>query len=204
MNLSLYIAFVGATCLLMLLPGPNVALIVATSLSRGTRSGLLAVAGTSAAMVPQLALVGLGLSVLLETAGAIFEIFRWIGVAYLVFLAARQWFAPPAHLSEPAPLPPRTIFLRGVFVSLTNPKTLFFLGTFFPPFISPEKPYLPQILILSGTFLALAVVIDGSWALLAARVRSLLARSGRLPNRLSGVLLLGAAAGLALARRRPA
>jgi threonine/homoserine/homoserine lactone efflux protein len=204
MDPSLYIAFLGATVLLMLLPGPNVALIVATSLSRGTRSGLLTVAGTSAAMVPQLALVGLGLSVLLETAGAIFEIFRWIGVAYLAFLAARQWFAPSVHLTEPAPLPPRTIFFRGFFVSLTNPKTLFFFGTFFPPFISPARPHLPQIVILAGTFLALAVLIDGSWALLAARARSLLARSGRLPNRLSAVLLLGAAAGLALARRRPA
>src|SRR5271165_3689418 len=89
-DLSLYLAFVAATTVLMLIPGPNVALIVANSVAYGTRFGLLTVAGTSAAMVLQLALTSLGMAAVLGTLGALFEWLRWIGVFYLLFLGIRQ------------------------------------------------------------------------------------------------------------------
>jgi threonine/homoserine/homoserine lactone efflux protein len=199
----LFLAFVVAVTVLMLIPGPNVALIVANSVSYGPRYGLLTVAGTSSAMVVQLALTVLGMTELLGTLGSWFEWIRWIGVAYLVYLGIAQWRAPPVNLAAVAPEPKsaRAMLTRALLVSLTNPKTLFFYGAFFPQFVVPNDRVGAQVAILSATFLALAILVDGCWALAAGRVRGLLAVHGRLRNRISGGLLIGAGVGLALARK---
>jgi homoserine/homoserine lactone efflux protein len=95
-----------------------------------------------------------------------------------------------------------SIFARGFLVSLTNPKTLLFYAAFLPQFISAETgDATRQLLLLSGTFLVVAVLLDGAWALLASRLRSLLQARARLRNRITGGLLMGAGFGLALARR---
>jgi homoserine/homoserine lactone efflux protein len=201
---GLYLAFVLATSVLMLIPGPNVALIVANSVAFGTRFGLLTVAGTASAMVLQLALTAFGLAAALAGLGTLFEWLRWAGVAYLIVLGVRQWRAPSADLAR-APAEPRSargIFARGLLVSLTNPKTLLFYGAFFPQFITVGRPPGPQVALLAATFLTLALLIDGLWATLAGRARGLLGRRARLRNRLSGGFLIGAGLGLALAHRR--
>ena len=204
MDLDLYLTFVLATSVLMLIPGPNVALIVANSVAYGTRYGLLTVAGTGSAMVAQLALTVLGMSALLGTLAQWFEWIRWIGVAYLLWLGIRQWRAEPVDLTRTRPQyrSPREIFLRGILVSFTNPKTLLFYGAFFPQFITPGADMVPQIVLLSAAFLIIGILLDGCWALLAGRVRNVLAVRGRLRNRVSGGLLIGAGVGLALAHRR--
>lgn len=201
---SLLLAFILATTILMLIPGPNVALIVANSVAWGTRYGLLTVAGTAAAMVVQLGLTALGMSAVLGTLARWFELLRWIGVAYLLWLGVRQWRAPVVDLTRvPAqPRSARAIALRGFLVSLTNPKTLLFYGAFFPQFISVDRPVLGQVAVLSVVFLALALLLDGGWAVAAGRARFLLAARGRLRNRLSGGMLVCAGVGLALARQR--
>ena len=201
---GLYLAFVLATVVLMLIPGPNVALIVANSVAYGTRYGLLTLAGTASAMVPQLLLTALGMTALLAGLGQWMEVLRWVGVAYLVVLGVRQMRAAPLDLARVAPQPrsPQGIYLRGLVVSLTNPKTLFFYGAFFPQFVARDRPAVPQLVLLCVTFLVVALVIDGLWAVLAGRVRPLLAAHGRLRNRVSGGLLVGAGVGLALAHRR--
>jgi threonine/homoserine/homoserine lactone efflux protein len=201
---SLYLAFVAAVTVLMLIPGPNVALIVANSVAHGPRYGLLTVAGTSSAMVLQLALVGLGMTPLLGALGHGFELLRWIGVAYLVHLGIREWRAPPVDLTKAKPerKSPRAMFTRALLVSMTNPKTLLFYGAFFPQFVSPEHGLLGQVVLLSVTFVMLAVMVDGSWALAAGRARHLLATRGRLRNRIAGGMLMGAGAVLAAARHK--
>jgi threonine/homoserine/homoserine lactone efflux protein len=203
MELHLYLEFVLATTVLVLIPGPNASLIVANSLAHGTRYGLLTVAGTSLALLPQLALVAAGLTAALGSLAAWFEWVRWIGVAYLLYLGFRQWFAPPADTASPAParLAWRAAF-RGFLVSLTNPKTLLFYGAFFPQFLSIRNPVGPQLAWLCCTFLALLVVLDCCWAVLAGRLRGLVATKGRFRNRLSGAFLITAGAGLALAHRQ--
>lgn len=205
MRLELYFAFILATTVLMLIPGPNVALIVANSIAHGARYGLLTVAGTSTAMVFQLFLTGLGLSELLGNLALVFAWVRWAGVAYLAYLGIRQWLAAPVDLTQQRPQlkSARVIFLRGLLVSLTNPKTLLFFGAFFPQFLVPTKSNVGgQLVLLSATFLLIAVVLDGAWALGAGRVRGFLATRGRLRNRISGGMLFGAGVGLALARKR--
>ncbi|MGF6228553.1 homoserine/homoserine lactone efflux protein [Inquilinus ginsengisoli] len=201
-DLHLLLAFIAAVTLVMLIPGPNVALIVANSVAWGPRYGLLTVFGTSSAMVLQLGLTALGMAEALGTAGGWFETLRWIGVAYLVWLGIAHWRAPPADLTQVAAQPKSAgaIYGRAVLVSLTNPKTLLFYGAFFPQFIDPARPAGAQVALLSAVFLLLAVALDGSWALLAGRARTLLARHGRLRQRITGSLLVGAGIGLALAR----
>jgi threonine/homoserine/homoserine lactone efflux protein len=200
----LLLAFSLATTILMLIPGPNVALIVANSVTWGTRYGLLTVAGTAAAMVLQLGFTALGMTAALDALAAWFEYLRWLGVAYLLWLGIRQWRAPPTDLTRvpPQPRSARAIALRGFLVSLTNPKTLLFYGAFFPQFVRLDHPVLPQVALLSAIFVGLALALDGGWAVLAGRTRFLLASRGRLRNRLSGGMLMCAGVGLALARRR--
>jgi homoserine/homoserine lactone efflux protein len=203
MHISLYLGFVLASTILMLIPGPNVSLIVANSIAYGTRYGLLTVAGTSSAIVLQLALTTLGLAATLDVLAGWFEWIRWIGVAYLLYIGIRQWIAAPVDLTRTRPQPRsfRTIAMRGFLISLTNPKTLLFYSAFFPQFLSPDAPIAPQVAVLSLTFLGIAAGLDSAWALLAGRVRGVLAIRGRLRNRLSGGFLIGAGVGLALARK---
>jgi len=198
---ALLAAFVAATAVLMLIPGPNVALIVANSLTFGARAGLLTVAGTSAAMVAQLTVASLGVTAIFGALAQAFDVLRWLGVAYLLWLGIRAWREPAGDLSKTGPVSPRATFGRGFFVSLTNPKTLAFYAAFLPQFLDPGAALGPQMAILSLTFVAVAIMIDSGWALLAARARGVMARFGRLRNRLTGAALVGAALGLALARR---
>jgi homoserine/homoserine lactone efflux protein len=132
-----------------------------------------------------------------------FDWLHWIGVVYLVCLGIRQWTAAPLDLTHTRPQPRsiRAITLRGFLISLTNPKTLLFYGAFFPQFLSPDAPIVPQVVLLSVTFLGIAATLDTGWALLAGRVRGVLAIRGRLRNRLSGGFLISAGIGLALAHR---
>jgi homoserine/homoserine lactone efflux protein len=203
MSAALYLAFVAACAILIAIPGPNVALIVANSVAHGARYGLLTVAGTSSAMVAHLLLTVLGATAVLGFLAASFEWLRWLGVAYLVWLGIAAWRAPVVDLTRVGPQArsARLIFSRGFLVGLTNPKTLLFYGAFFPQFIVPGPSASDQLLLLAATFLVVAVVLDGVWAVLAARLRTLLMAHVHLRNRLTGGLLVGAGVGLALARR---
>jgi homoserine/homoserine lactone efflux protein len=203
MTWELYTAFILATSILILIPGPNVALIVANSVAHGTRYGLVTVAGTSSAMVVQLASAVLGLTGLLSVLATGFEILRWLGVAYLAYLGLAAWRAPAADLAGTTPQIKSTqdMFWRGFFVSMTNPKTLLFYAAFLPQFINKTSDQASQLVLLAGTFLAIAALGDSIWALAAQTARRALGLSGRLLNRLTGGLLLTAAAGLALARK---
>jgi threonine/homoserine/homoserine lactone efflux protein len=201
--MDLYIAFIGATFVLLMIPGPNVALIVANSVSYGSRYGLVTVAGTSSAMLVQLLLTIVGMTAFLGVMASWFELLRWIGVAYLIWLGVQAGRAPSSDLSTATggPRPNRKVWLRGFLVSLTNPKTLLFYGAFLPQFIQAEGDITAQLILLSATFFVLAVLVDSCWALLAGRFRAALVVNGRWRNRITGGLLVGAAAGLALARR---
>ena len=203
MSLSLYLAFCAATVVLMLIPGPNVSLIVSNALRYGYRFGLLTVAGTASAVVVQLLLTTLGMAAILSMMAAWFDVLRWAGALYLVLIGWRAWTADVVDLTQTVPQPRslRAIYLRGFLVALTNPKTLLFYGAFFPQFLDQSGNVEAQILLLSVSFLMISTVLDSSWALAAGRARGLLTMHGKLRNRLTGGLLISAGLGLALARR---
>jgi threonine/homoserine/homoserine lactone efflux protein len=205
MDLDLYLAFLLATTVLILIPGPNVTLLVANSLAHGRRRALITLAGTSSAIALQLLVVALGMTSLILVLAQWFEWLRWAGVAYLIYLGIQQWRAPPLALddAEGPVVRSGTLFWQGVLVSATNPKTLLFYAAFFPQFVDPSSPPGPQLGLLCATFLLVATVLDGAYAILAGRLRPWLRtrQRARLRNRLTGTFLIAAALGLALARR---
>jgi len=202
MATEFFIPFVIATIVLGLIPGPNVALTVANSLAHGTRYGFLTVAGTSSAMIPQLILTILGMSAFITILADWFDILRWLGVIYLVYLGIRQWIAPVEDLAhvKPKPQSVKEIYGRGFLVSLTNPKTILFYGAFFPQFITPAADASMQLIVLSVTFLIVITFVDSLWALLAGQARYYLLGKTVWRNRISGGFLIIAAILLALIR----
>jgi len=200
---NLYLAFVAASLALALMPGPNVAVIISNSVAYGPRYGLLTVAGTSSAMIPQLLVVTLGLAGVLEFMSHWFEVLRWVGAAYLLYLGIEAQRAPATDLTSVArePKSARAIYTKGLLISLTNPKTLLFFGAFLPQFVDPKGNAPAQLALLSLTFLVLCAMVDMTWALAAGRARPLLVRAGRWTNRVTGGVLVTAAAALALARK---
>ncbi len=201
--MSLYLAFIVASAALIAVPGPNVAVIVANSVRHGISYGLVTVSGTSAAMVLQLSITVAGLSGLLALAAHGFEFLRWAGVAYLLYLGVMAWRAPAANLSavQAQDITPQQMFLQGYVVSLTNPKTLLFYAAFLPQFVPTDGEPTLALATLAATFVGIAVVLDGCWAIAAARVGYLLGAHGAGANKLTGGILLTAAAALALVRR---
>ncbi len=205
MNLELYLAFVVAAAVLIVIPGPNVMLIVAHSLGHGPRRALMTVAGTNACQVIQLAITCVGMASILLFVAPWFEWLRWAGVGYLIFLGVREWRARP---DAPADAPggaasAKACFWQGFIVSATNPKTLLFYAAFFPQFVDPALPPGFQMVVLSVTFVAIALVFDGSYALLTGRARRWFVneRRARVRNRVTGTLLIGAGLGLAIVRK---
>jgi threonine/homoserine/homoserine lactone efflux protein len=206
LNLDLYLAFVVATAVLILIPGPLVSLVVAHSLAHGSRRALVTVAGSSTVISLQLIALGLGMTSILLVLSEWFEVLRWAGVTYLIFLGIQYWRARPPNLdptiAQPAVSTGR-LFWQGFLVNGTNPKTLLFYAAFFPQFIDPALPAMSQMIFLGLTFVTIATILDGGYALLGGRLRGLLhdQRRQRLRNRLTGSLLISAGLGLALARR---
>lgn len=203
MTAELYLAFVAATALLVITPGPMVAYIVATTLSNGLRHGLMALIGSAAASAVQLTVVVAGLALIVASVGELFFWIKWVGVAYLVFLGVKA-LREPADALEPALAPQRSArrtIVEAFVVNLTNPKGLLFHGAFLPLFVSPAAPATPQLILLAITFVVVAALLDACWAVFAARAKPFIARIGRWRGRITGGIFLTAAAGLALVRK---
>jgi threonine/homoserine/homoserine lactone efflux protein len=202
----LYLGFIAASLALIAMPGPNTTLIVGNTIAYGTIKGLVTLAGTSSALVIQLALIIFGLTETMAALATWFDRLRWLGVAYLVYLGLRQWLAKPAPgdgTEIAAAARSRRLYWQGFGVCLTNPKTLAFFAAFLPQFVEPARPILPQLLVLGVTFMALAIPGDTGFCLVAGRIRPWIVgpRFARLRNRISGTCLLICGVGLALARR---
>lgn len=204
-DINIYIAFVLAATLLVLMPGPIVTLTIANSLAHGSRHGLRTVTGTSSATAVLLLVGGLGMNSAFALLAEWFEWLRWAGAAYLVFLGVRQWRAKPLSLGAYGVegVKKKSIFWQGFMISITNPKVILFYAAFFPQFIDPTRPTGLQLAILSITFLVIATCLDSSYALLCGRLRPYLAdaKNGRLRNRITGGLMIGTGLALAFARK---
>lgn len=205
MDLFLYGLFLATSFAVIILPGPNVLVIVSTSLLHGRSRGLQTVAGTSCAMAIQLLVVALGTSWLVRLAVDGVVVLKWIGLAYLLGLGLvhlRHVWRDAVTAAPPDPGIAAS-FRRGFIVSLGNPKTLLFFSAFLPQFVAASIPYGQQIFVLSLSFLLMATILDSSYALFAAHCRPLLDRvnSTKLHHFLGAMLYLGAGVLLALNRR---
>ena len=208
-NLELYLAFCLATAALILMPGPIVTLVIANALKHGAGTGIRTVIGANTGTTILITAGGLGLTTVLAVAADVFEWIRWAGVAYLIYLGLREWrTALKRHAgADDGVLPPdekpKGVFWHGFVVALTNPKTVFFFVAFFPQFIDPALAAGPQIVVLGATFVVIAFLLDGMYAVLAGRMRGWLVgpQRARLRHGITGALLVGTGLGLALARK---
>jgi threonine/homoserine/homoserine lactone efflux protein len=198
---TLFVAFVTATTLLMLLPGPNVTLIMSNSIARGARNGVLTALGGSVAIALHLLIVFAGLLSLMATLGGWMEWLRWAGVAYLLWLGWRALREGDDDVGTPLTArDSRRALWQGFLVASTNPKLLLFYAAFFPQFIALDRAPVQQLVVLGVVFVLIQILCDTGYALLAGRFARHL-RRGRWRQRLSGGLLLATGIGLALARR---
>jgi homoserine/homoserine lactone efflux protein len=205
LSLELYLAFILAASVLVLIPGPNVTLIVANSLTYGARFAFTTIAGTTLAQIVQLSLTVAGMTAAMSAMAGWFDWLRWFGVAYLFWLGITTWRSAPARMAEGSAPRQRAgrLFWQGFLVSLTHPKTLLFYAAFLPQFVDPAVAAMPQFALLSLTLLVISLTSDSSYCLLAARIRPRLrgAAVERLRNKVTGTLLIASGVGLALARR---
>jgi threonine/homoserine/homoserine lactone efflux protein len=207
----LLLAFLGASLVLALTPGPGVLYIVARSLQYGRRGGLRSVAGVAAGNIDNAAAAVLGLAALFAVSSLAFTLVKYAGAAYLVWLGIRALKAPgpvAADTEQPAPGDPRRLFRDGFVVALLNPKTTLFFAAFLPQFMAPGAAPLWQGGLLALLFVAIAAITDAGYALLAGgignrlRARSALRRAGRRAAGLT-YIALGLAAALSEGPRRP-
>jgi threonine/homoserine/homoserine lactone efflux protein len=178
MTLETYLAFCLAAAALAFVPGPTVTVIIANSLRHGTPAGLMNVLGTQAGFLIWLAIAALGLGAAIEVMGVWFDVLRYAGAAYLVWLAIRL-FRSKGELAVAVDRarPNGSFFLQGFIVIISNPKMLVLFGAMIPPFITPDGDPMRQILLLGGTFMAIALAGDTAYALLAGRAGAWLSRS---------------------------
>lgn len=203
MSFELYAAYLLACLVVIIVPGPTVTLILANSLRHGARAGLLNVLGTQIGLAIMIAVVGIGLTSLIEAMGHWFDWLRLAGAAYLAWLGWKMIRASGEAADGRAPRSPRGGFvMQGALVALSNPKTLLFFGAFFPQFIDPARDHGLQILIMGLTAMLFAALSDSAYALASGRAgRVLSARRVRLLSRASGGFLIGGGVWLALSRR---
>ena len=203
MPIDLYLSFAVASAVLILMPGPMVAVIVANSAAYGSRGGFITVAGAASGMTVHLTAVCLGLAAALAGLGEAAFWLKWAGAAYLLYLGLSALAAktPLAMSDAPYSKSGRRMYLEALAVQLTNPKVLMFYAAFFPVFMSPDHPATKQLLIMSITFLAIEIAIDSMWALAAVRTSGLLKAGGRWINRVMGTILIAAAFGTAALRK---
>lgn len=198
-------AFAAACVLLALTPGPNMALIVAATLSRGLRAGLATLAGTTTGLVLQVTAAAAGMTSIMVFMSAWFDAVRWAGALYLVWLGARQLWRLRAGDGGPAGVQARTHgrpYADGLIVSLSNPKTLLFLGAFLPQFVDPAGDAVRQLAWLAALFVAIVAGVDTVTTLAAARARGAVTMARRrLLDGAAGVMLLLGGLALAVARR---
>jgi homoserine/homoserine lactone efflux protein len=204
MSLQFYLAYVFACFVVVIVPGPTVTLIVANSMTHGTRAGLINIAGTQLGLAVMMGIVLVGLTSLIETMGMWFDWVRIAGAAYLVWLGIKLIRSPGA-LGDPqkTPKPRIGFFWQGFLVLMSNPKALLVFGAFIPQFVDAKGNYVPQVILLGVTAMVVAGLFDSMYAILAGRARKVMSASRmKIVSRASGGIMIGGGLWLALARAR--
>jgi len=204
MTTQTHLLYVAACLGLLIVPGPMVSLIIGNSLKYGTKAGLLNLAGSQLGQAAMLAVLLLGLETVVAVMGAWFDWVRLAGSAYLVWLGLKMLLtrenAAPLGAGTERP-PGQGFFWQGLGVALSNPKLLLFFGAFIPQFVDTAQPTTPQVLRLTLTFMVLAMLVDGGYAVLAGQAGQwIVGPRRRLMSLVAGLILLGGGVWLAALR----
>ncbi len=195
--------FIPAALALNLTPGADMMFCLGQGLRGGPRAALAADAGIALGGLVHVTLAGLGLGALVAGAPWAFEVIRWVGVAYLLWLAAKtlRGGGSPGDLPQTRAA---TAFRDGFLVNLSNPKVILFVLAFVPQFVDASRPVLPQFLIFGAVLSLGGLVVNGAVGVLAGGAGQRLARSsalGRWLARVSAMVFAGLALRLALISR---
>ena len=208
MSIELWFAFVAASAVLLIIPGPTILTVISYSMAHGRRANVPLIAavalGDSTALVVSL----LGLGTLLATSAFWFTVVKWAGGLYLLYLGVKLLRAGVSSAGFTVPAAPQSrwrLFASTYLVTALNPKGIVFFVAFLPQFINPGADVTRQLWVLAITFVTMAAINASLYAVFAASARRLLAspRAQRRFN-LAGGSLLSAAGVWALLAKRPA
>jgi len=172
MELAVFWLFLGTTLAVVCSPGPAAICVVSQGAGNGVRKALSGISGIALANAVYFALSATGIAALIIASHQVFNLIKWIGVLYLVYLGvgAILGTAGGLKIERGNKMPHKKLFLQGFIVEFANPKALMYFAAILPQFINPANPILPQILIMG----AVTVVIDYSvytgYAYLAQRL----------------------------------
>ncbi len=197
MSMDMWIPFILASTLILVIPGPTIILVVSQAIAHGRWSVLPLVTGVLLGDLTSMTLSFLGLGALLATSAILFGIFKWIGAAYLIYLGVTLWRMNPQAPALPKGTKQKSTLslMKSAFiVTALNPKGIAFFAAFLPQFIDPAKPAVPQLTILGGTFLCLAAVNAVFYATFAGELKVYMGKTQvkKWFNRCGGGALIGA------------
>lgn len=196
MSFEAWLAFTGATLILLLIPGPTVLLVVSYALGQGWRTALPMAIGVALGDFTAMTLSMLGVGALLAASASIFTVLKWIGAAYLVWLGIKLWRAGGGLAAEPRKTATSSagMLAHAWLVTALNPKSLTFFIAFLPQFLDPHASFGRQMVVFEATFLVLAFANALGYALVASRARNLIrsARAIGIVNKVGGTCLIGA------------
>ncbi|GGL36088.1 LysE family translocator [Phycicoccus endophyticus] len=201
-------AFALASLAIVAVPGPSVLFTVGRALSAGRRVALLTVLGNAGGILTQIVAIAVGLGPLVASSAAVYSGLKAVGAGYLVWLGVqsvrhRRALAGSLHERLAAVRATRAV-RAGYLVGVTNPKSLVFFMALLPQFVDRSGPVAPQLLVLGAVFVVVALAMDGSVALAAARCRDWFASSPRRLERVGGaggLMMVGLGAGLLVTGR---
>lgn len=197
--------YVTAVFLISATPGPNMLHVMSQSIQFGPRRALATMAGLMSAILLCLIASALGLGALLKASPRLFDLLRYAGVAYLLYLGVKAWRAPVAagEIDDTAPSRSgRALYATGLLTGLSNPKLIVFAAALFPQFIDTRAAFVPQLGILVVSFVVIEGFWNGVYALGGLRLARWLKDEGRqrLFNRLTGAMFVAFGAALLGAR----
>lgn len=195
MNLEIWIAFVLAATILLVMPGPTILLVISQAISHGRRAVMPLVAGVTLGDFTAMTLSLMGLGAVLAASSALFSLLKWIGAVYLIYLGIKLWRSNPEKYDIrflDTKISNRSLFKSAFFVTALNPKSIAFFVAFLPQFISNQSETFSQFLLLGATFLFLAALNSALYAVFAGQLRDRLQNSKvrRWLNRGGGSVLI--------------
>ena len=206
MDLGAWVTYLLATIILSVSPGPGAFASMSSGLHHGFRLGVWNGVGMQLANFVLMAVVAMGLGAILLASETLFELVKWIGVAYLVYVGIVTWRAPVRTFEEDRDdeeTTARGIFMRGFWVNLTNPKGIIFFAAILPQFVDTARPQFLQYAILATTTFVVDVIVMSGYTAAAARVLGAMRDPAKLRwvNRGLGGAFVAAGAALATFRR---
>jgi threonine/homoserine/homoserine lactone efflux protein len=196
-SIEIWVAFVLAAMVVLIIPGPTIILVISQAIAHGRRAVLPLVVGVTLGDFTAMTLSILGLGAILASSAALFSVLKWIGAAYLIYLGIKLWRSnPEKHETRlSATRTSKQSLFKGAFiVTALNPKSIAFFVAFLPQFISAQSETFPQFLVLGATFLFLAALNATLYALFAGQLRDTMqnAKVRRWFNLCGGSALIGA------------